>query len=218
MSTGDINNDGSIKTYGHVYEVSGNDWSDINPQIDQKLSNFVEVVFQKLNKTDTSIQDIKTRANNLEVDKGYVIFGRLMRSITLIALYALGIVTVLPAIVCIIHAIDAGPKGKSVITIADRYITLKSQERLDIENEWDIIRDDAKNLKNHTDIKANIKVRERNGSPYQYIYPLENIYPLETALYRFHLMNEHTDKMIEDYTLTLQRIRTATEKASPFDL
>jgi hypothetical protein len=140
-------------------EVKLNLRKKIEAEFSSKISK-TEMQIEGLNK---KIKEIKEEAKEIQPDSPTDVAGRLLRTIGLAALYILGIVTVIPAAVVVIGALSTtNLRDVKVIEVAHRYMTLKSQEQIDLEDEWEMLKAKAiEDLQNPADIKFDITGMEK---------------------------------------------------------
>ncbi len=105
-----------------------------------KLPTHLDAVEQKINLYQDKLTKKKGEANALKVTNQPKIdkVGRFFRSLGLIALYTLGIITIMPAFIALVVIKD------KVMDVARRYITLKSPQQIQLEVEWEQLKQETK--------------------------------------------------------------------------
>ena len=126
-------------------------------QIDKLFEQRINDLTQSLAQAEETVRNLKNEMEQIPADKGIVLAGRFIRSLGLIALYTLGIITVIPALVAVGMGLNANKMTDvKVFEIAHKYITLKSQKLIQAEDNLEKEKDIIEEFRNLLDLTAKI--------------------------------------------------------------
>lgn len=156
---------GAIQVYRkltyHDYEVTLKNLEDPS-ELKTKTSEIYQKTFPEkreafevtVRQLDARITDVKRKFCELAPSNFGDIVLRGLRAGALGGLYMLGIITIIPAIVTLVQLCE---NKQPPFSLLPKYINLKSQDRIALEDEWNDLFLQANDLRNPTDMRVLFK-------------------------------------------------------------